>query len=94
MGILSYFGPLVLIPVFLGRDDELLRFHANQGLILFLAFAVLFALLYLIPFAGPVLFCLGSLAILLLDVLGIFSVCGGSLKPLPLLAKLPFRLLK
>ena len=35
-GILSYFGFLVLIPIFAARNSYFARFHANQGLVLFL----------------------------------------------------------
>ena len=34
-GILSYFGFLVLIPIFAARNSYFARFHANQGLVLF-----------------------------------------------------------
>ena len=35
-GVLSYFGFLVLIPIFAARNSYFARFHANQGLVLFL----------------------------------------------------------
>ena len=38
-GILSYFGFLVLIPIFAARNSYFARFHANQGLVLFLFYA-------------------------------------------------------
>ena len=34
MGILSYFGILVLIPIFAAKESPFARFHANQGLVL------------------------------------------------------------
>lgn len=37
MAILSYFGFLVLIPMFAAKESRFARFHANQGLILFIA---------------------------------------------------------
>lgn len=37
MGILSYFGPLVFIPIFASKNSKFARFHANQGLVLFIA---------------------------------------------------------
>ena len=93
LGILAYFGPLSLIPAFLSKGDGFLRFHANQGLILFLVQALLFVL-QLIPFAGPVLLGVGSIAVLVLNIMGIFAVCGNEEKALPVLNKLKFRLLK
>lgn len=34
MGILAYFGILVLIPIFAAKDSKFAKFHSNQGLIL------------------------------------------------------------
>ncbi len=34
MGILAYFGILVLIPIFAAKDSKFARFHSNNGLIL------------------------------------------------------------
>lgn len=36
MAMLSYFGPLVFIPMFVKKDSKFCRFHAGQGLTLFL----------------------------------------------------------
>lgn len=36
ISVLSYFGPLVFIPMFAKKDSKYARFHANQGLILFI----------------------------------------------------------
>lgn len=33
MGILAYFGPLVLLPIFAAPGSKFARFHANQGLL-------------------------------------------------------------
>ena len=37
MGILAYFGPLVLIPIFAAKGSRFARYHSNQGLVLLLA---------------------------------------------------------
>ena len=37
MGVLAYLGILVLIPAFAAKESRFARFHANQGLILFIA---------------------------------------------------------
>lgn len=37
MAILSYFGILVFIPIFAAKDSKFARYHANQGLTLFIA---------------------------------------------------------
>lgn len=42
MGILSYLGILVLIPLVAEKNNQFVRFHVNQGLILFVAQVILF----------------------------------------------------
>jgi uncharacterized membrane protein len=37
MAILAYIGILVLIPILAAKDSKFARYHANQGLILFIA---------------------------------------------------------
>lgn len=36
MGIVAYLGPLFLIPLFAAKESPSSRFHANQGLVLFI----------------------------------------------------------
>ena len=36
MGILAYISILVLVPIFAAKESPFARFHANQGLILFI----------------------------------------------------------
>ena len=40
MSILSYLGILVLVPILAGKESKYIRFHANQGLLLCLAWVV------------------------------------------------------
>ncbi len=37
MALLSYFGFLVLVPIFAAKQSPFARYHANQGVVLFLA---------------------------------------------------------
>lgn len=37
LAVLSYIGIFVLIPIFAGKNSPYARYHANQGLVLFLA---------------------------------------------------------
>ncbi len=39
ISVLSYLGPLVFIPMFAKKDSKYARFHANQGLTMFITFA-------------------------------------------------------
>lgn len=95
LSILSYFSILVLIPIFLAKDSPYTRFHANQGLILFIAEAaygiatrILVALLSLflppiIPFLFDKLFMLLSLLFVVFAILGMINVINGKAKELP-----------
>ena len=84
MGVLAYIGILVLIPLLAGGDSKFIRFHANQGLVLFIALIVV-NILWIIPFLGWVIAPLVTLGIVVLAILGIINVLNGEQKPLPLI---------
>ena len=86
LNVLSYVGPLFLVPLLLRKDDSFARFHANQGLVLFL-----FELLTNRLFGGL----LGVAAVIFsvsCIVLGARNVAQGKCEPLPLIGGI--RLLK
>lgn len=102
MAVLSYIGILVLIPILAAKESPFARFHANQGLILFLCeiiFAVANMILCVIfAFLGPLALlwtlvaALVNIAFLVLLILGIVNAAQGMAKELPLIGK--FRILK
>lgn len=94
-GVLGYFGLLFLVPLLAGKT-EFTRFHANQGLVLFIAEVVLgivvgivSIILGFIPFVGVILSGIlsGALSIasIVLMVMGIVSAAQGEMKPLPII---------
>lgn len=94
-GILSYIGILVLVPLLAGKS-QFARFHANQGLVLFIADIILgvvigisVGVLSLIPFVGVVLGSIISgvlgLCIFILMIMGIVNAANGEMKPLPVI---------
>lgn len=102
MGILAYFGPLCFIPMFAAKESKFARFHANQGLVLFLAcvawsvaywilniiiLAISWRLYFITSIIGLV-----SLVFLVLAVIGIINAANGKAKELPVIGK--FKLLK
>lgn len=103
--VLSYFGLLVLIPIFAGKYSPYARFHANQGLVLLIA-EVLYSIVesvimnvggwLLIPTGLMWLLSMAlnlvGLAIFVLAVLGIYNAAKGLMKELPIIGKI--RLLK
>lgn len=73
MAILSYFGILVFIPIFAAKESKFARYHANQGLVLFIALfgwwivdSILTMLLRLLLWRG-------------LGLWEIYSLCGTAL---------------
>lgn len=99
MGILSYIGILCLIPYLTEKENEFVKYHAKQGLNLFLIEVICSAglsiiggiLWLLIGLVALVSSCVGLLA-LVLSIMGIVNVCNGEAKELPIINK--FKLIK
>ena len=103
----AYLGILVLAPLFGAKKSPFVRFHTNQGIILF---AISFVLSTLISFnslimaaAGALwldiilgffngLYGLASCGVIALAVIGIINALKGKMKALPLIGK--FKILK
>jgi uncharacterized membrane protein len=102
MTILAYLGILVLIPLFAVKNSPYTRFHANQGLLLFICEAILGILWMIIASAlmfvwglltfFSIIFWLVSIVLLVLAILGIVNAVNGRAKELPVIGKI--RLLK
>ncbi len=84
MGILSYLGILVLIPLFVSRKDAFVKFHAKQGLVLLIIEAIAWILIG--SFWGPlwILFRLIKLGVFILSIIGIINVLNKKEKELPI----------
>lgn len=96
MGILAYLGFLVLVPIFAAKDSKFARFHANQGLVLFIgevAYGIIAAILLSVfsliswSLAGVMGTIFGLVWILwaVLAIIGIINACKGEEKPLPVI---------
>lgn len=88
LSILSYLGPLFMIPLFTRPNDDFARFHANQGLNLL----ILNGLLTLLGNASGLIPTLGGIFSLYCTFKGIGNVLKGKKEPLPLIGT--FRFLK
>lgn len=88
MGIIAYFGCLFFIPLIAAKDSSFAKYHANQGLMLFLTYMVLWAadtfILGHIPVIRSFLWIL-YLGLFALMIIGIINAVGGKMKPLPLI---------
>lgn len=102
MGILSYLGILVLIPIFAAKNSPFARFHANQGLVLCIA-AIIYGVAYsiltsiILAISWRLYFVVSLIGLvgvvfLILAVIGIINVVNGKAKELPLIGK--YKLLK
>ena len=99
MGILAYIGILVLIPIFAEKNNKFVKYHANQGLILFGTEVIYWILTWIIlrifrviswklTFVFSPIFSLLGLVFLALMILGIVNVCNGKAKALPVIGSL------
>lgn len=94
-GVLAYFGFLFLIPLLAGKT-EFAKYHANQGLVLFIADVILsvvigvcIGVLGLLGAVGAILGGIISgvlgLCILAMMIMGIIHAVNGEMKPLPII---------
>lgn len=100
--ILSYIGILWLIPLLVEKNDKVVRFHVNQGIVLFIfdiigsiAVGILSAIFVFIPvisFLGDVIASLFGILCFVLMIIGIVNAANKSEKPLPIIGK--FQILK
>lgn len=98
MAILAYFGPLVFVPMFAAKNSKFARFHANQGLTLFIldvAYAIVQAILSAIFLAiswqlwsvMTTILGLAWIVIGILAVIGVINAAKGNEKELPVIGK-------
>ena len=105
MAIIAYLGILFIIPLLTGdyKKSPFLKFHTNQGMVLFLtavALWIVWSIIWSIFIRGiyysyswgmwglmSTLSWLVWLAIVALCVIGIINVVNGRMKPLPLIGK-------
>ncbi len=86
MAILAYIGILVLVPVLAAKESKFARFHANQGLVLFIVSIILGALAN-IPLIGWA-FSLLNIVTFVFCVLGIVNAATGKAKELPIIGSI------
>ena len=104
MSFLAYWGLLVLIPIFAGKDSQYIRFHANQGLVIaitsiamatissltmFLNGNGFLALLVIMINLAIIVF---NLVLLVIGIIGMVNALTGKMKKLPIVGR--FEILK
>jgi uncharacterized membrane protein len=86
MGVLSYLGPLVLVPYLMNKNSDFVKFHTKQGMVLFgleVVIMIVSNMMYL-WMLGSLL----NLATLVLTIMGIVNVVQGHKKELPVIGSL------
>lgn len=91
--VLAYLGILWLVPLLAAKDSPFARFHANQGIVLFICYFIagsVCGVLCIVPFMVcvmlPVLLCL-VVVHLIFVILGIVNAAGGQMKKLPVIGQ-------
>ena len=94
MLILSYLGPLAIVPLLVEKDEEV-QWHSKNGIVLFLgliAVGIIASILGFVPLLGLILSCgmgpLTILAYLVLTLVGIMKALKGEKLRLPVIADL------
>ncbi len=89
MALLSYVGPLVLIPYFVDKNSEYVRFNALQGMNL-LIIELIGSVCGFVPIIGSIVAWAIALATFILSIMGILNVLNEEEKQLPLIDKFNF----
>jgi uncharacterized membrane protein len=95
-GILAYLGILCIVPILAAKDSPFAKYHANQGLVLFIVWIVLavalnimdLVLVTILPAGMGFIVSILSLAylgILVLVILGVINAAAGKCVPLPVI---------
>ncbi len=88
MAILAYLWILFLIPIFLAKGSKFAKYHANQGLVLFVCVTVVSVaagiLTGILPILG-IVFWVVDLFFILLMVVGILNAVNGKARILPVI---------
>lgn len=83
---IGYLGVLCIVPLILKRDSAFSQHHGKQGLIVLIAWMILWVG-NVIPVLGQIVWMLGSLALLILMILGMINALNGKLWEMPVLGQ-------
>jgi len=84
--ILSYLSVLCLIPILMKKDDEFVRFHSRQGLMLF-TLEIGLMIINIIPFLGQLIYLFGMLACGIISIIGVVQVLQGNKWKIPVVGE-------
>ncbi len=84
LAAISYLGVLCLAPIILKVKNDYVRFHARQGLILFIA-EIVFILIWVIPFVGVIIGFIGWIICFVFSLMGLVNGIAGREWKVPVL---------
>ncbi len=83
MAVLAYF--IFFLPLLTdAKNSPFAKFHANQSLVLIIAWVVL-TFINIIPFLGQLIWFIGAIAFFVFWIMGIMNASNGKMKELPLI---------
>ncbi len=91
LGVMSYMGVLCFVPLVTNSDDEFVRFHARQGLIIWI-WSVLAVMALYLPGLGKVIFSMSAMGVLVISIIGVVSVVFSKVWKLPVIHNLASKL--
>lgn len=83
---IGYVGILCVIPLALKRDSKFAQHHGKQGLVLLIAWMILWVC-NVIPILGQIVWMLGSILLLILLILGVVNALNGKMWEMPVLGQ-------
>lgn len=86
LAIISYIGILCLVTILMKEKDVFVKFHAKQGLVLFIA-EIATTLILWIPILGWLIGFIAWIIWVILSLIGIMNALGGRQVPLPIIGK-------
>lgn len=85
-GILAYI--IFFLPLIMAPKSKFAKYHANQGLLLLILALAVNIVGWIIPVVGPLLIQpIGTLAIMILWIIGVLNAVNGRMKPLPFIGQ-------
>ena len=83
---IGYLGVLCVLPLILKKDSKFAVHHGKQGLVLLIAWMILW-IGNIIPLLGQIIWMIGTLALLILLILGMVNALNGKMWEMPFLGK-------
>jgi fumarate reductase subunit D len=81
---IGYLGVLCVVPLVFKRDSAFAMHHGKQGLVLLIAWMILW-LGNIVPILGQIVWMLGTIALIILIILGMINALQGRMWEMPFL---------